>query len=239
MAATTHCNGIYYENAAPDILNPNTKSQTKELCFSQYAVMHSGVTRSAYWSAEHLFGSKLKTKVERTNDFHAEAKLGFMERAELSDYRGKGYDEGHLSPARDFNSIMAEHESFSLANIVPQNHDNNTKLWSSIESATRYLAMRQGELYVITGPLYIGKALKKSGNVVVPTHLYKAIFDPRSQQGAAYLVSNAPGNEYRVVSIAEIEQLSGFRLFPRMSAAAKQTALALPVPRPHKDNYHR
>jgi len=233
-ASPTSCKGIYYGNSAPDILNAKLTPKTKELCYSEFAVMHSGLSRTPLWSAEHLYGSKLSTKVERSNDFHPEDQLRADERAELADYARSGYDRGHMAPARDFNTPQSESECFTLANMVPQDHDNNTKLWSWLEEATRSLAKQRGELYVITGPIFMGTALNRiGGRVLVPTKIYKAIYDPASGQGAAYLVDNAPGNNYQVVSIAQIEQLSNIKLFPKMSASSKQSLMALPAPQMH------
>jgi endonuclease G len=139
-----------------------------------------------------------------------------------------------MSPARDFNTPQSESECFTLANMVPQDHDNNTKLWSGLEETTRSLAKQRGELYVITGPIFTGNALKRiGGRVLVPTKIYKAIYDPSSNQGAAYLVDNAPGNNYQIISISQIEQLANIRLFPKMTAASKQTPMALLAPQMH------
>ncbi|MFA6397134.1 MAG: DNA/RNA non-specific endonuclease, partial [Sulfurimonas sp.] len=104
-----------------------------------FAVMHSGVARSPLWSAEHLYGIKLGIKVDRTNDFHAEERLSSDERSELNDYSHSGYDRGHMAPARDFNTNQSEHECFTLANMIPQNGDNNRGIWSGLEEATRSL----------------------------------------------------------------------------------------------------
>jgi endonuclease G len=234
LAAPTQCNGIYFNNQAPDILNTKLTPKIKELCYSEFAVMHSGLSRTPLWSAEHLYGAKLNIKVGRSNDFHPEDRLSTNERSELSDYARSGYDRGHMSPARDFNTPQSESECFTLANMIPQDHDNNTKLWSGLEEATRSLTKQRGELYVITGPIFMGTALKRiGGRVLVPTKIYKAIYDPSSGQGAAYLVDNAPGNNYQVVSIAQIEQLSNIKLFPKMSLTSKQSPMALPAPKLH------
>ena len=105
--------------------------------------------------------------------------------------------------------------------MVPQNHDNNTKLWSGLEEATRSLAKQRGEFYVITGPIFSGTNLQRiGGRVLVPTKIYKVIYDPSSNQGAAYLVDNAPGNNYQIISISQVEQLANIRLFPKMTQAA-------------------
>lgn len=233
-AASTQCNGIYFNNQAPDILNAKLTPKTRELCYSTFAIVHSGLSRTPLWSAEHLTKNDLRSKNERTNDFHPEDRIGADERAELSDYTRSGFDRGHLSPAADMPTVQAEHECFTLANMIPQDSNNNRGIWSAIEGATRHLTNVRGELYVITGPVFMGNALKRiGGRILVPTKIYKAIYDPTSGKGAAYLVDNVPGNNYQVVSIAQIEQLSGISLFPKMSASTKQSPMALPEPRLH------
>ncbi|MFA6188789.1 MAG: DNA/RNA non-specific endonuclease [Sulfuricurvum sp.] len=232
LAAPTQCGNIYYGNNAPDILNSKLTLKTKELCYSEFTVMHSGISRTPLWSAEHLTREQLRSKSERTNDFHPEERIPSGDRAELDDYSRSGYDRGHMAPSADMPNEQAQHESFSLANMIPQVPENNRGIWSSIEATTRHLTNQKGQLYIITGPLFVGNDLKRiGGRVLVPTKIYKAIYDPASDKGAAYLVDNAEGDSYRVISISELEKISGIRHFPKMSTSAKQTPMALPEPR--------
>ncbi|MFA6143804.1 MAG: DNA/RNA non-specific endonuclease [Sulfurimonas sp.] len=231
FSSSTQCQGIYYGNEAPDILNAKLQTKTKELCYTSFALMHSGVSRTALWSAEHLTREGLQSKSKRSNDFHTEDQLPSSERSELSDYARSGYDRGHLSPSADMSTKAAQHECFTLANMVPQNGDNNRGIWADIEGATRELAKSKNELYVITGPLFIGSNVQRlKGRVFIPTKMYKAIYDPSSGQGAAYLVNNSAGRDYTVISISELEKTAGIRFFPKMSASSKKTAMDLPVP---------
>jgi len=231
FSAPTQCDGLYFDNEAPDILNAKLLAKTQELCYSSFAVTHSGISRTPLWSAEHLTKEKLRHKSRRTNDFHPEERLNTDERAELSDYARSGYDRGHMAPAADMGNKKSQHECFTLANMVPQNSENNRGIWSAIESATRYLTNQKGELYVITGPIFSGSQIKRiGGRVLVPTKLYKAIYDPASGQGAAYLVANSASNDYEVITIAQLEQMSGLNLFPKMGSSAKEKTMDLPDP---------
>lgn len=189
--------------------------------------MHSGVSLTPLWSAEHLTRNMLDGKAERSNAFHPEERLSPDQRAELNDYARSGYDRGHMSPSADFVDPQSNQECFTLANMVPQNHNNNAGLWSHIEGATRYLVKKSGEAYIITGPIFQGNSLQRiGGRVLVPTKLFKAIYV--SGQGAAFIADNAPGDNYSVISIAELEKLTGINLFPKMSPSSKQTAMTLP-----------
>ena len=52
--------------------------------------------------------------------------------------------------------------------------------------AVRSLARSRGELYVISGPLYIGSSVQGlNGRVFVPTNIYKIVYDPKSLKEAA------------------------------------------------------
>ncbi len=137
----------------------------------------------------------------------------------------------HMAPNGDMPTEKAQQESFTLANMIPQVGESNRGIWSAIEGATRHLANTRGEVYVVTGPVFQGTNLQRiGGRVLVPTHVYKAIYDPRRREAAAYLVPNAPGNDYQRIPIAQLEEVTGISVFPGISAAAKSTVLALPEP---------
>ena len=233
-AAPPPCAQSFLDHRAPQITNPKLTPKTRELCFSAFAVLHSGVTRTPLWSASHLTRDSVDAAkaLSRVNAFHVESALPADERSTLQDFSRSGFDRGHLFASADADTAQAQQESFSLANMVPQNPDNNRHLWEGIESAVRTLARSEGELFVVSGPLFTGANLQQlNARVLVPTQLYKVVYSPRRQAAAAYLVDNAPGLKYSVISVAQAEQLAGINFFPTMRAAVKHTAMALPAPR--------
>jgi endonuclease G len=232
-APATQCPAVYLDGRAPEITNTKLASGIRELCFEAFGVMHSAVTRTPLWSAEHLTRSSVQEAQEqsRENSFHAEASLPFGARAELKDYARSGFDRGHMSPNGDMPDRQSQFDSFSLANMVPQNPVNNRYVWASIEHAVRTLAKREGDLYVITGPAFIGGSVQKVGNVLVPTHLYKVVYSPKRHAAAAYFIANTSTAQYQIVSIAQLEPIVGIDLLPSLSAREKAELLALPQPR--------
>ncbi len=235
-AAATACPEHFLDGEPPRLVNEKLAAKTRELCNRGFAELHSGITRTALWSAEHLTSKRLEQQrgLERKNTFHADPRLPPDERAELSDYVRSGYDRGHMAPSGDMPDAQSQDESFSLANMVPQNSNNNRNLWEGIESAVRDLTRKDGEVYVVTGPIFQGQNLQRiGGRVLVPTHLYKAIYDSKRRQAGAYLVTNAEGNEYQRVSIADLEEVAGIDPFPSLPRAVKSMAMDLPQPRPH------
>lgn len=234
VAATTACGDHYWAGSAPDITNAAMARNAREVCFSAFGVMHSGVTRTPLWSAERLTRASLNDarEIGRVNNFHAESRLPPGERAELRDYVRSGYDRGHMAPSADMPDAQAQAESFSLSNMVPQNSENNRYLWAGIEASVRRLAQQRGELFVITGPLFKGKTIVQVGDrVMVPTQLFKIVYDPKRKQAGAYLVANEATGDYSVVSVAELEKLAGIDFFPDMPAEVKNTAMRLPAPK--------
>jgi endonuclease G len=239
FAGTSRCAQHYVGQRAPDIINRKLAVDVRELCFSAFGVLHSGVTRTPLWSAEHLTREAVESAagLPRVDGFHAEEQLPRGARAELTDYARSGYDRGHMSPNKDMPTVEAQRESFSLSNMVPQNPNNNRILWEGIESAVRGLAKRDGDVYVITGPLFQGANLDVlRGHVYVPTQLFKLVYDPRRQAAAAYLTPNAPGMAYQVISVAQLSAMAGIDFLPAVSARIKETAMPLPAPHPHGES---
>ena len=170
-------------------------------------------------------------KVERVDTFHAETALPAEERAELSDYAKSGYDRGHLAPAADMPTETAQQESFSLANMTPQAPGNNRGIWSEMEGVVRKMVQKRGELYVVSGPLFQGKTIKRlNGRVFVPTDYFKAVYDPKTQDAGSYLVANEKTKDYKVISIEELTQLTGIDPFPSIAETSRRQAMELPPP---------
>lgn len=231
--ATPSCPQYFVAGRAPQILNDKMARETQALCFHSFGLTHSGLTRTPLWSAEHLTPDQLEAAqdLSRENSFHPEPQLPAEQRAELADYARSGFDRGHMAPNGDMPDRTSQHESFSLANMVPQDADNNRHVWAGIEQAVRKMAKREGGLYVITGPAFIGRELRKVGKVLVPSHLYKVVYSPRQNAAAAYFIANEPDARYQTISVAELESKLGINLLPALTGQQKESMLRLPRPK--------
>ncbi|MEG3085633.1 DNA/RNA non-specific endonuclease [Sphingomonas sp. PB2P12] len=226
------CAGFYAGNTAPALVNPKLKASTRALCFRAFAVLHSGITRTPLYVAEHLTRTSIEAARAldtRDNRFHPEKQLPPAERGELSDYRGSGFDRGHMAPSGDMGDPQDDYESFSLANIVPQNGPLNRNGWADLEGYVRDLTAKLGDTYVVTGPAFTGDALHRlNGHVLAPSHVWKAIYVP-GQGAGAWIASNDPTAKWEVVSIATLATLTGIDPFPKLDAAAKAKVPAFPA----------
>ena len=152
--------------------------------------------------------------LQRTDAFYEEARIPSRDRAALSDYRGSTYARGHLSAAADMNNDEAMAQSFSLANIIPQNQVNNAKAWVTIEKATRQYALRaKGNVYVITGPAYLRNHCP---------------FVKEAKEALARAGIAAPPNPQAVVAVAG--RLPGTRVPYRYDAVACTIGSGVAVP---------
>lgn len=210
------CKTVFANSTPPVIQASDIK--TRALCFSGFAVMHSGKSRTPLYVAERLNKEMLSNAhKKRTDDFFADARLPRSERAELEDYRGSGYDRGHMAPAADMSTIESMAQCFSLANMVPQAPINNRKAWAGIEKATRkYIKRASGDVFVITGPVFDNQTKTIGANKVwVPKYLYKLVYDPSANKVWAHWIENsddAKANE--PISYKELVKRTGINFLP-------------------------
>jgi len=234
-ASPAACARQYPGGTGPAIERGALQGQVRELCFRGFALLHSGLSRTPLAVSEHLTRTRIRQAgdVARDDRFHAEDALPEDEQSRLSDYSRSGFDRGHMAPSGDMSSDASQGESFSLANIVPQNPGSNRCLWEGVESTVRALATEENEVWVVTGPIFEGDSLQRlNGRVLVPTSLFKAVWVPSLGGAAAYLAPNAPGARWRAVSIEELRRITGIDVFPTLPAALRGTAMTLPAPQP-------
>jgi len=191
----------------------------RELCYEAFAVLHHGATRTPLFVAERLNAATVAAAQgeKRTNRFFADARLPRSERAELDDYKGSGYARGHMAPAGDMPSATAMAQSFSLANMVPQNQKQNSGPWSQIEQDTRrYAARAQGDVFVITGPVFDDSSPAVGPNQVrVPSYLFKLVYDASTHKAWAHWQPNSgDARAGKPISYSELERRIGMALLP-------------------------
>ena len=214
---------------------PTSPQLGRDLCFDGFAIYYSPQDKKPIYTVEKLSQERLSGQhPRRSNQFYEEARLPFAERAQLSDYKGSGYDRGHNAPAGDMNTDKSMAQSFSLANMMPQARQNNQGIWAkNVEEATRlYVKRVPGDIYVYTGSVGNAGSIGK-GRVTIPTHLYKLVYDPAKNSAWAYWIENT--NEASMtppISYQELIQKTGidFHLPVDQTAAAPKPIAAQAAP---------
>ena len=244
-AQAPDCPQFFPGGQQPALVNPRLEQRTTLLCNDAYAVLASGITHGAMWSAEHPTTTSLGAArgITRRGEFHTDDRLPPADQAQLSDYRRSGFDRGHMTPSGDMPDEQAQQQSFSLANIVPQTAELNRGIWEGVESAVRDLAAREGELYLVTGPAFDGQQIQSIGpdGLLVPTATWKAVYDPRTGGAGVYVCRNTATPTCATVSVAALIQAVGIDPFPGLPDSVKQVAAALPPPEnsPYAPREHR
>lgn len=185
-----------------------------------YALCYTEAHEQAAWVAYELTRSEaLRSVVDRTDNFRNDAVVRTGS-ASLSDYRGSGYDRGHLAPAGDMAfSQTAMSESFYLSNMSPQEPSFNRGIWRSLESLVRDWAVAKGSLQVVTGGIFTSVKERIGRNrVSVPGSYYKILFDnnPSEPTMIAFVLPNRKGSQplsQYVTSVDRVERLTGIDFF--------------------------
>lgn len=228
----TQCSQSFYGGIYPEFTNTKLSNNTQALCMDGFATMYSGVSRTPLWSAEHLTRKRLDQakEIDREDNFHEESRLPKSARASLSDYSGSGYDRGHIAPNANMATRSQQYDSFSLANIAPQSPRNNRYIWRNIESATRYLTQQYGEVYTVTGVAFTNKKTKQlADRVLVPSHFFKAVYIPATNQAGVYYAPNDESERIEIISIDQLTAKTGIDVLPVLDSQTKAQAFDLPL----------
>ena len=212
---------IYFSSCTkkPSVYNSEDLILDSVLKYNHYQLHYSTKHKQAEWVFYDLTRSELNGKYERQNDFREDPRI--KNGATLLDYRGSGYDRGHLAPAADFAfDKRALSETFYLTNISPQDPNFNRKKWLELEKFVRYKTKQKGTMLIYVGPILTDN-LKTIGNKVsVPRAYFKAIVNLRDKKGIAFLMENktlyGPLFQYSI-TIDLLEELLSYDLYSELT----------------------
>lgn len=204
----------HFPNKTPPVVD-ETMGQLRAICFDEMAILHSGETKTAVYSVQKIDAQKMrdaKSVTREGHQFYPEARLPSAHRSTPEDYRGSGYDRGHLSPAATQPTANAMAQSFSMANVVPQNAPFNRGTWKQVEKAVQAHASRsQDPLHVFTGPIYLDETPTVIGNgVQVPSHMFKVVVNPTTNEAHGWVMTNdGQAKMAKPVDLQTIENITG------------------------------
>lgn len=231
----------------PEDSAPIASRGTNLVCRDGYALLHSDTAKVPLWVCEHVKPTNLGGSVKRSDKFEPDPQLPTGKRAELVDYRGSGFDRGHMAPAgNQTTDATRKAETFYLSNMVPQDPQLNQKAWAKLEDLTRNWASASGGAWIITGPMYWDEAEENPATadgvvphrtigpnrVAVPSHTYKIVLLNGTSAGLWRVVAFVMPNEgdypppydftQYIRPVSSIEQRTGLNFFPGFSEAERE-----------------
>lgn len=187
-----------------------------------FILSYSEPHEQAEWVA-YLLKKEHLTYDDRKRPYFIEDPKVRSKSADWRNYKGSGYDRGHLCPAGDRRfSEQAYNETFYTSNISPQDRDFNAGVWNRLEQQVRRWAKKEGALFVVTGGV-LTNDLDDIGSedVAVPNYYYKIIASGTSKdmKVLGFLMkgeeSSKPLREF-AVTVDEIEKRTGIDFFQEL-----------------------
>ncbi|GJQ64623.1 MAG: endonuclease [Melioribacteraceae bacterium] len=208
---------------AQDIFLPEHDTTKQLLVYPGFTLQYNEEHEQADWVAYRLDLIELTPVVKRKDRFKSDKNV-ITGSASLKDYKGSGYDRGHLAPAADMRfSEETMLQSFYMSNMSPQLPGFNRGIWKELEALVRDFARDCEELHVVTGPVLSG-GLKTIGEnkVSVPDYYFKALLDIKEPEikMIAFLLPNEKSSEDLtsfVVCVDSLENLTGIDMFYQLA----------------------
>lgn len=193
-----------------------------------YTLSYNERHEVANWVAYALRPEHLRDCVGRFNEFRTDPNISSGS-ATLEDYRGSGWDRGHLAPAGDMKwSARAMQESFYLSNITPQSPGMNRGQWANLENVVRAWAQGSQETLIVTGPVLRGRMSQIGPNrVSVPAEHFKVLLVTRQgrRYAIAFVMSQYPVDNdlyLYALTVRDVENMTGYDFFSHLPRAEQE-----------------
>jgi endonuclease G len=185
-----------------------------------YTLSYNEKYEQASWVAYELDSNEIYGPAKRKDNFRADSSIKTGS-ATLNDYKGSGYDRGHLCPAADQEeSVEAMSDSFYMSNMSPQSPNFNRGIWADLEAVVRNFADTNGKIYVATGPILIDGPYDTIGDnkVAIPNFYYKVILDYSEPEikSIGFILPNEGSDkslESFATTVNEVEMKTGLDFF--------------------------
>lgn len=188
-----------------------------------YTLSYNDIHEQADWVAYTIYPLHDSLRVKRKDNFRADPMV-LNGSASLKDYKGSGYDRGHLAPSKAMSySKEAMDASFFMSNMSPQLPSFNRGIWKKLEAQVLDWSKESDSLYVVTGPVF-NEPLGTIGEnkVTIPGSYYKTVirFKGNKISGLAFLLDNRKSSASYfnfVTSIDSIEKVTGIDFYYQLN----------------------
>ncbi len=184
------------------------------------------------WNRNNWSGTTWQGVYWTGDPFQADPDIPSQYRTELSDYRGSGYDRGHICASADrLCNQDANGQTFYLSNMHPQNNTFNAGVWENMENQVRkwntssfrdtLWVCKGGTIYdvVLDGQTQTGVIPNEKLNMPVPKYFFMALVAKKDgvYKGLAFWVEHTASRDSSlakyVISIDELEERTGIDFF--------------------------
>jgi len=187
-----------------------------------YSLSYNERYEQAEWVAYELKKEYL-TYDDRKRPYFIEDPRVRTKSADWKNYRGSGFDRGHLCPAGDMRfSESAYNQTFYTSNISPQENAFNGGIWNRLEQKVRYWTKTYDGVFVVTGGV-LEEGLEEIGeeDVAVPKFFYKIIAKGNNEnlEVLAFLMPHKESTlplEKFLVPVDSLEKLTGIDFFAKL-----------------------
>jgi endonuclease G len=220
-------NSIYLEGSQnhlsikkrhPDF--PYLPSYSGELIFhDHFTLSFLSKYKQSEWAAWEVTKTDLRIPNQKRKTFFNEDPKLTSANLGVFDYRGSGYQRGHLVPAADVafdtNAIAQSHY---MTNMSPQNRAFNNGIWRELEQLTREWAWKYDKINVVTGPIFIEPIQYMKSGVAIPNSFYRVLLAQidKKPQAIGFVIANDVSerhlHEY-ATTINEVEFITGIDFF--------------------------
>ncbi|HEX8238256.1 MAG TPA: DNA/RNA non-specific endonuclease [Allosphingosinicella sp.] len=234
------CNEDYLGGQPPKIITPTGAGSGRIFCHSFYSLAYSSSYFNPIWISYHLT-RELAVGGDKTNRlngkaFKGQAGLTPAQQGRHKDYKHPPYDRGHMTPADDAIDEPHQLDTFVITNVVPQTIELNERLRRYLEASVHRLARDEGEVYIVTGPIYrhappiLMHKPRRPDRIRVPTYTFKAIYLPGRDLAIGFIAENTATPGCVTVPIDEVARQSGIEPFPSLPAATEAALPAFTLP---------
>lgn len=194
------------------------------------AFIFTNTTAATNWNRNNWEGVEWNGTVWEGDPFQPDPDIPAGERSELSDFRGSGYQRGHLCASADrLFSQDANGQTFYLSNMSPQIGSFNTTDWAELETQVRNWGRNSSfrdTLFVVKGGTIRDDQVQGTigSGVAVPRYYFMALLCKKFSGGQntykaiGFWVehrrySSTPSLRSWAVSIDSLEELTGIDFF--------------------------
>jgi endonuclease G len=219
-------------------------SQTGEVGIN-YSLEWDCSKKSQRWSCYEMYQSVTETHTSRyssdANQYPQDESIPEAYRFASDPFWGTGYNHGHICPSADrLGAFEANYQTFYLSNMQPQLSGFNAGVWEKMENQVRLWDRNdfRDTLYVCKGGTIDNASqilTTTAKGLIVPKYFFMAILCKNSlgYKALGFWVEHKANSDAvvanYVVSIDELERLTGIDFFCNLPDNVENSVESLPV----------